>query len=253
MSAKRAGRWSWIRRGLVDLVLPPTCAACRCAIDGARALCPRCEARLPRFAPDSCRSCQERPGIGTAPCAACARLRLPLAACVAATRFAGDAERWVYRFKYPKPGLGGLDPTPFAVVRDLVRDAASRAPGEPPGLVAPVPLHPARLRSRGFNPAQLLARSLARALHAAYDPVALVRLRDTPSQTGLDRRARRANVRGAFGPRRGWQAPSCVWLVDDVVTTGSTLCEAARAARRAGARRVVGICAARTAMLDPAP
>jgi len=69
-------------------------------------------------------------------------------------------------------------------------------------------------------------------------------VRDTPSQTGLDRRARRRNVRGAFAPRR--QVAPLVWLVDDVVTTGSTLAEAARALRRAGATHVVGVCAAYT-------
>ena len=110
--------------------------------------------------------------------------------------------------------------------------------------VVPVPLHPRRLRARGFNPACVLARALARERGIRLDPVALRRVRDTPSQTGLDRRARRRNVRGAFVARS--RVPPRVWLVDDVVTTGSTLGEAARALHRAGARSVVGICAART-------
>jgi len=71
-------------------------------------------------------------------------------------------------------------------------------------------------------------------------------VRDTPSQTGLDRRARARNVAGAFRVRRGARIPSRVWLVDDVVTTGATLREAARALRHAGARRIVAICVART-------
>ena len=71
-------------------------------------------------------------------------------------------------------------------------------------------------------------------------------MRDTPSQTGLDRRARRANVRGAFRVRERRAPASVVWLVDDVVTTGSTLAECARTLRRAGAQRVVAICIART-------
>ncbi len=92
----------------------------------------------------------------------------------------------------------------------------------------------------------MLARALARERHCAVDPVALVRIRDTPSQTGLDRRARRRNVRGAFRPRRGLRSTGPVWLVDDVVTTGATIAEAARALSRAGARPVVGVCVART-------
>ncbi len=168
----------------------------------------------------------------------------PLAACVAAVEFRGAVEAWIHRFKYPPAGLAGLDPAPLAVARMLCLEAGARAPAPAPDLVVPVPLHPRRLRERGFNPATLLARALARERRVRLDPVALRRVRDTPSQTHLGRRARRRNVRGAFVARA--RVPPRVWLVDDVVTTGSTLGEAARALRRAGARSVVGICAART-------
>jgi ComF family protein len=154
-------------------------------------------------------------------------------------------EDLVHRFKYPRPGLLGLDPGPRAVACALVREAAERAP-LPGSLVVPVPLHPARLRRRGFNPAALLARSLARAHGVPVAPRALERVRDTPSQTGLDRRARARNVAGAFRVRSGAWIPAHVWLVDDVVTTGATLHAAARTLRRAGARRIVALCAART-------
>lgn len=175
----------------------------------------------------------------------CARRRFPLAACLAAAPYAGPVEDFVHRFKYPRPGLLGLDPGPRAVASVLVREAAALAPHSAE-IVVPVPLHPARLRQRGFNPATLLARSLARAHGLALAPRGLERVRDTASQTGLDRRARALNVAGAFRARRGERIPARVWLVDDVVTTGSTLAEAARALRRAGARRVVALCAART-------
>jgi ComF family protein len=167
-----------------------------------------------------------------------------LAACVAAVPFCGPVESWVRRFKYPEPGLRGLDPAPGAVLRALICEAGDRAPGPPPERVVPVPLHPRRLRERGFNPAALLARALARELGVRHDATALRRVRDTPSQTGLGRAARRRNVRGGFRARGA--VPPCIWLVDDVVTTGSTLAEAAGALRRAGARRVVGVCAAWT-------
>jgi ComF family protein len=153
----------------------------------------------------------------------------------------------VRRFKYASPGLAGLDPAAEAVARLLVREAAARVPGPAPDALVPVPLHPARIRSRGFAPAAILARVAARALGAPA-VAGLQRVRDTPSQTGLDRPGRRRNVAGAFAPGRAAPGPT-VWLVDDVVTTGATLGEAARALRAAGARRVAAICLART----PAP
>ncbi|MCZ6464592.1 MAG: phosphoribosyltransferase family protein [Proteobacteria bacterium] len=167
-----------------------------------------------------------------------------LSDCVAAVAFAGDAERWIRRFKYPPRGLAGLDPGPGAVIRELAREVARRAPGPPPNLVVPVPLHPRKLRARAFNPAALIAREIARTRKARFAPRALSRVRDTESQTSLDRRARARNVAGAFHARG--PAPRDIWLVDDVVTTGATLAEAARELRRAGARRVVGVCLAWT-------
>lgn len=251
----------WLRElwsGAIDLALPPTCARCGVTVGGSAALCESCDRRLTRISVDTCALCQAvrvvstseterpRPRSSDRLCAACEFLASPLAACVSAFEFSGDVSGWIRRFKYPRPGLAGLDPAPGAVVNALVGEAADRMPGPRPALVVPVPLHPSRLRSRGFNPSAVLARVLARQLGVAFDPVALRRTRATQSQTGLDRAARTRNVRAAFRTRRGWRAPECVWLLDDVVTTGSTLSECAYALRRAGAANVVGICAART-------
>ena len=233
-------------RGALDLVLPPACASCGRAVESDRSLCHPCQSRLAWIPDGLCELCEERPGLpGGSRCAACALSGSPLAAVVAAVRFDGDATAWIHRFKYPRPGLRGLDPAAQAVCRSLIRHAGRRIPAPPPDLIVPVPLHPRRLRSRGFNPACTLARALAREIGAPVDPVALRRIRDTPSQTGLDRSARRRNVRRAFSPRRTFEARECVWLVDDVVTTGSTLNECARVLSTAGAHRIVAITAAR--------
>lgn len=148
------------------------------------------------------------------------------------------------RFKYPRPGFAQLDFVPIGILQELIGEAARRAPGARPEIVVPVPLHPRRLRTRGFNPAALLAHGVARATGSQAAPRALRRVRDTPSQTGLARAARRRNVAGAFVCNAA--LPRTVWLVDDVVTTGATLSECARVLRRGGARRVVGLCVART-------
>lgn len=238
---------SGLLRGLLDLAFPPGCGGCGAPVEGAAALCRGCDRSLARIPAGLCTLCQAAPAPARGRrCAACTGRRGPLAACVAAAEFAGEVEAWIHRFKYPAPGIAGLDPAALAVARGLVREAARIAAGGPPQLVVPIPLHPRRLRVRGFNPAAILARSLARELRAPFDPVALRRVRDTPSQTGLDRRERRHNVRGAFRTAERARLPGRVWLVDDVVTTGSTLTEAARVLRRAGARTVVAVCAART-------
>jgi len=193
-------------------------------------LCAGCAASLP-WAPDG--------------------LRAPrgLDALVAAVDFQAPIEGWIRRFKYPRPGVAGLDPGACALVRALALAAAARAPGPPPELVVPVPNHPRRLRARGFNPASELAAAIAAREKLRLAAHRLERVRDTPSQTGQGRAARRRNVRGAFRARG--PLPPRIWLVDDVVTTGSTLAEAARALRRAGARSIVGICAARTPRPGP--
>lgn len=235
-------------RGLLDLALPPSCAGCGAAVPSDAMLCAACDARLPRLAAQGCPLCQ-RPGTRGESCGACAAQTSPLAACTAAAAYAGDVELWIQRFKYPRRGWRGLDPAPLGVVRALIGEAARAAPGPSPVSVVPVPLHPRRLRERGFNPAALLARQVVRERGGRFDAALLARVRDTPSQTGLARAARRANVRGCFRVRVRGAVPSVVWLVDDVVTTGSTLVEAARTLRRAGVREVTAICIART----PAP
>jgi ComF family protein len=122
-----------------------------------------------------------------------------------------------------------------------------------PPLIIPVPLHPSRRRERGFNQSELLAAGLVRALArqsgGAAPQVAkdcLRRKRATPPQTGLSVAARRENLRGAFevvnpDDVRGRE----IVLVDDVMTTGATLSACARALKRAGAARVMGLTMAR--------
>jgi len=210
---------------LLDLLLPPVCAGCGNPVSREVVLCPACDARLPRLETD---------------CAAPA----PLAACTAAVAYRGVTEEWVRRFKHPAVGIAALDISALAVARALILEAAARAPGRAPDLVVPVPPHHQSLRARGFHAAGLLAGTVARAHRVPLRTRALVSRRDTAPQTGLRRAARRRNVRGAFAAHS--PLPPRVWVVDDVVTTGSTLAEAARELRRAGAREVVGVCVAAT-------
>ncbi|HKA14423.1 MAG TPA: double zinc ribbon domain-containing protein [Myxococcota bacterium] len=228
--------WLW---AVLDALLPCACAGCGASAPPARVLCPRCEASVPAIAADACPRCQ----LHRAHAGVCAEIG-PLDAAVAAVWLEPPVSDWIHAFKYPPRGLRGLAPGPLAAAAELAARAARRAPGPAPDLVVPVPLHPRRLRARGFNPALTVARTVSRSVRAPLDATALERVRDTPSQTGLDAAARARNVRGALRARRG--VPERLWLVDDVVTTGATLRESARALRAAGARSVIAVCAART-------
>lgn len=245
------GPWILVLRDLVeellDLLLPSCCARCQGAVPRREALCHACWRSLHPIPQDTCPRCQEPKAAADVHCRECRSARDPLDACLAAVWFEGDASDWIHRFKYPRPGIRGLDAPARAVALLLAERAAARVPGPDPDRIVPIPLHPRAARRRGFNPAALLAHHIARRRRATWDPSALVRVRDTPSQTELSRTERQRNVSGAFRARRS--LPARVWLVDDVVTTGATLRAAAHALRRAGARRVIAVCAART----PAP
>ena len=108
-------------------------------------------------------------------------------------------------------------------------------------LVVPVPLHKSRRRSRGFNQSELIARAAVRQLPRKLETLtdALVRQRDTISQVGLSREERIENVRDAFRVAQPSRVNGRdILLVDDVMTTGTTLSECARVLKQAGAERV---------------
>lgn len=127
---------------------------------------------------------------------------------------------------------------------ELMGESLSRRVEEMPEAIVPIPLHRDRYRERGFNQAMELALPIARRLGVDLAPHLISRPRATAPQTGLRATLRRRNVAGGFrvdSPK----LPRSLALVDDVLTTGSTLSAAARALRRAGVERVEAWVAAR--------
>ncbi len=116
-------------------------------------------------------------------------------------------------------------------------------------MIIPVPLHPARKRERGYNQSELIAKKVAEELQIDYEPLILQRIRQTQTQTMFDAEGRRRNIEGAFAVRRDCVdniLGKSILLVDDVITTGSTIRECAKALVGSGATQVCAASAAIT-------
>ncbi len=234
----KAGRW------LLDALLPRVCAHCGEDLHYLRTapLCPGCEGGLEPLGPPHCAVCGLPLPDGGGTCRDCrAGGPAALAAARSAYVFNPQLRSLVHALKYrSRADLA-------AWLGDAMTAALRRFPElSPYNFCAAVPLHPARLRRRGFNQAGLLARRLAAGANLFLLDGAVRRVRDTPSQTALSKEQRAANVAGAFAVA----APELVkgrrvLLVDDVATTLATLDELARELRRAGARDVAAFTLAR--------
>ena len=106
-----------------------------------------------------------------------------------------------------------------------------------PDVIIPMPLARRRLATRGFNQSALLAREIGKRLNIKVESHGLLRVRETPPQAGLDRAARLANMKGAFDCEQNL-AGLTIALVDDVMTTGATMSDAARALKKQGAKKI---------------
>jgi ComF family protein len=183
------------------------------------------------------------PGHGL-PCAWCREHRTPLAELRVVCAFEGAARDAIHSLKYD-----GM----FGVAEPLATLMAAHFPEwkRAPDLVIPIPLHPERVRERGYNQATWLARHLCRQLALEMDEVALWRTRPTRPQVGLDRLQRVQNVSGAFAADPARVRGRHVLLVDDVCTSGATLAAAASALLQEGAKSVRGYCFARPVVAPP--
>lgn len=222
------------------VLLPPRCLLCGAAGANARDLCSGCAGDLAINAP-SCPRCALPLQTPAPLCGACLRREPPLAAAWVPFRYTHPLDLLEARFKFRADLAAGR------VLGELLVERAAIDRPARPDCIVPVPLHRGRLRERGYNQALELAKPLARALGVPLRQDALVRVRATPAQTGLDAKARRRNLHAAFAPSLHGDVPAHVVLFDDVMTTGATLREAARVLLRAGVQRVDAWALARAA------
>lgn len=215
--------------GLGRWLLPPRCLLCGDAGHDDLDLCRDCAAELPRNR-SCCARCALPLAVPSALCGRCLREPPPWDAAWAPFRYGWPLDRLESRFKFGRDLAAGR-----SLAALWLRESC---PVPLPQLILPVPLHRMRLRQRGYNQALELARPLGRALGVPLRHDLLLRSRATAAQSELDAVARRRNVRGAFALSSGLAPPAHVAIVDDVMTTGSTLAECARLLRKVGVSRI---------------
>ncbi len=200
---------------------PQLCPGCASPAERGKLLCERCWSRIPECGIDLC--------------ARCLASETPTAACAKHPGFRVRSARL-----YDERMAAVVTALKFEGRLDLVPIAAhimAEAVVHPPDLVIPVPLHAARLRERGFNPAALLGQAVADSLGSPFLAAGLERVRPTRAQARLSAGRRRRNVAGAFRvvSPKVWAGRS-VLVVDDVITTGATLESCLQELESCGAR-----------------
>ncbi|MCC6337952.1 MAG: ComF family protein [Myxococcales bacterium] len=223
---------------VADVFFPPACAACDEVLPAPGAFCEDCRALVLEVGDVHCPRCGEPGRFPEDGCPRCRALPPPFTRAFAPFEHDGAMARAVHRFKYEdRPDLA-------RPLGRLLAASAQRALSSMPGPFIPLPLHVSRFRERKFDQAALLCVALAEVLRRPVEDAWLSRTRATPRQVGLSDVQREENVAGAFLAAPAVRGQSVV-LVDDVLTTGATAREAARALLHAGAERVFVLTLAR--------
>jgi len=223
---------SQLTNSLLNVVLPPVCAGCGRV---GELFCDDCRAAIRWIEAPVCLNCGRPISQRREQCRTCQALPTGLEQIRAATLHVDPVRTVLHKLKYE--GFFGLAPTLGQLMVEAwttwVQDV---------DLVIPVPLHQRRRWDRGYNQSELLAKTLTRAINMPSIPGALSRHRYTRPQIGLTVQERRDNVSGAFEAEAQLVRGKRVMLVDDVLTTGSTLSAAAAALYNAGASAVTAYC-----------
>ncbi|MEM0908534.1 MAG: ComF family protein [Pseudomonadota bacterium] len=234
LTGVRAWPAALLRRA-VDLIVPPLCASCRRPLVDPRTLCASCWRGLSIITPPICDITGAPLTYDAGPGAQSPELSWnhPLYdKARAAVTFDPVSRRLVHHLKYHDvPGVAQLM---AGLMANAVRDVTDQA-----DCLIPVPLHRARLASRRFNQAALIAEHLAPLVDLPIARYAVQRVRRTPHQVGLTREERASNLHNAFSVKqREPIAGRRVVIVDDVLTSGATADALALTLRAAGARSV---------------
>lgn len=240
----RTGRPARLLGALLDPWLPASCIVC--ASDDPGGMCPSCEDAMPGYRVPRCPRCAIGAASQEAPCGECLLSPPEFDRTIVLADYAAPLDRVVHALKFGRDASLAA-PLGRALARAVQEELAST--GYDGGVVAAIPLSTARLAERGFNQSLEIARAFAKALSIPLDRRLLRRVRESAPASTLHAGERRRALQGAFACD-SLRERRCVLLVDDVMTTGATLHEAARTLRAAGASIVINCVIARTPAAD---
>ena len=221
----------------LTLLYPPRCLVCRAL--GERGLCAACTAQITPIAPPRCRTCGH-PFRGQSDCVNCAVRRPAFTHCRSLGLYDGVLRDAIHQFKYrDRPQMAA----PLGVLlAAYARSQAADLNRLQFDALLPMPMHPIRRRLRGYNQSERLAQIVGAELSLPLLSDALTRTRPTRPQVGLAGEDRRRNLLGAFAVRRPEAVQGkTVLLIDDVMTTGSSLHECALVLKASGAKAVYAL------------
>jgi ComF family protein len=215
----------------LDFLLPPRCVLCGLP-SGSICICAPCKTDLPWLGPH-CNQCGLPLGSPKDDiCGACIQKPPPFTRTICPLQYQFPVDRLVQGLKFKRQLASGR------ILSHLLCETVVNREMTRPDLLIPVPLHNYRLIKRGFNQAFELGGYAGKILDIPVLSTALRRHRNTQAQSGLSRKQRRKNVRGAFYWHGSGSAANHIALVDDVMTTATTVSECARVLKKAGAKRV---------------
>ncbi len=222
----------------LSLLYPPRCLVCNTL--GESGLCGGCAAQIIPIAAPFCAVCGQTLAPDDSGCADCRRRRPAFVRARSLGAYDGVLRHAIHQFKYrERPQLAG----PLGrLLAAYAREQASALNDLQFDALLAVPMHPVRQRQRGYNQSARLAQVVGSELGLPTSPNALVRIRPTRPQVGLSAEARRTNLHGVFAVKQTeWVAGKTLLLMDDVVTSGSSLYECSVTLKAAGAAAVYAL------------